>query len=82
MPTKRQTRRSVSLRGLTYQRLRNLAKAMVEEGLLDEPSQSGCLEVLISIECGKRGIPEETELERIYRKTRDNKSAASGIFTF
>ena len=82
MPTKRQTRRSVSLRGLTYQRLRNLAKAMAEEGLIDEASQSGCLEVLISIECDKRGIPEETELERIYQKTRDNKSAASGIFTF
>jgi len=55
---------------------------MAEEGLIDEASQSGCLEVIISIECDKRGIPEETELERIYRKTRGNKSAASGIFTF
>ena len=65
MPSKkRQTRRSISVRGLTYQRLGKLAQRLFEErNDMEAPSRAGTLEVLIDQACKLYGIPEETELD-------------------
>jgi len=85
--SKRQTRRSISVKGLTGQRLRKLAKKLDELGLIrvdTEPGFSPALEYLIAKECKLRGIPEETALEpRRTRNTGPNgTSRAGGIFTW
>lgn len=50
-----QTRRTISLKGLTYQRLQKYCKA---RGY----SMSGYLEMVVSEKLDAAGVPEETEL--------------------
>lgn len=74
---KRQTRRSISVKGLTYQRLQ---KWCDHEGV----SMSGYLENLIAYDMETKGVPEETVLEPKEPKTRHDRQveAASGYFSF
>lgn len=51
-----QTRRSVSLRGLTYQRLKNHCESTGE-------SVSGYLEILIGADLTARGVPVPDKIE-------------------
>ena len=71
---KRQTRRSISLKGLTYQRLKAYCDA---EGL----TLSGFLEAAIAEKMDAAGQPIETVLKVNYPRQREV-DAASGVFTF
>lgn len=71
---KRQTRRSISLKGLTYQRLKAYCDA---EGL----TLSGFLEAAIAEKMDAAGQPIETVLKVHYPREREV-DAASGVFTF
>ena len=71
---KRQTRRSISLKGLTYQRLKKYCDA---EGF----TISGFLEDVIAAQMDIAGQPHETVLKVHYPKKRET-DAASGVFTF
>ena len=77
MPSKKKTRRSISVRGLTYTRLANLCD---RKGL----SVSGVLEQLIAEVCEKHGEPPATELRgRRPRPSADEAAkVASAIFSF
>ena len=56
MPGKRHTRRSISLKGITYQRLKNHCE---DEGF----SISGYLETVIAEKLDAAGVPVPTKLE-------------------
>ena len=56
MPGKRQTRRSISIKGITYQRVKNHCEA---EGI----SISGLLEVLLTEKMDEAGVPVPTAVE-------------------
>ncbi len=60
--TKRQTRRSISVKGITYQRLKGFCD---DEGV----SVSGLLEQLIATHLDARGVPQEHKLLRSYPNT-------------
>ncbi len=79
MATKRQTRRSISIKGLTYQRLQVWCDA-------NERSMSGVLEEIIHERMDQAAQPVETVLKpkpkaKTGRKSRGG-STGSGIFTF
>lgn len=86
---KKQTRRSISIKGLSAQRLENLAEQLHEEGEITikaAPGFSTALEWLIAEECKRRGIPEETTLRppppRKGAKPGPKPDQAGGIFSF
>lgn len=73
---KRQTRRSVSVKGTTYARLLLLAERLGNTG-------SGQLEELIKQACENAGIPEVTVLPpRRPKRPRSTDEIASQHFTF
>ena len=75
---KRQTRRSISLKGLTYQRLQ---KWCARQGT----SMSGTLENIIAEKMDALGIPEETTLDPRPEPPKPDESSDdihSNIFTF
>jgi hypothetical protein len=86
MPSKkRQTRRSISVRGLSYQRLQKLAQRLCERrDDMEAPSVSGTVEVLIAQACKLHGIPEETVLETKPRANTGPKGSTrhGGMFTW
>lgn len=53
---KKQTRRSISIRGITYQRLKNFCEAQ-------EKTMSGFLEELITQRMDELGIPMPTSID-------------------
>ena len=71
---KKQTRRSVSMRGLLYQRIRSYCDA---HGL----TVSGYIDGLVSAAMDEAGEPEQHVLNRYYRSKRlkDEGPAASGV---
>ena len=75
MPKKRQTRRAVSLKGLTYQRLQAYCYS-------NELSVSGYLEDLIRETLDAAGQPEETVLRPRPEAKKPETYGASGIFTW
>ncbi len=83
---KNTTRRSVSVRGLTYQRARKVARALFEEQVVESPSVSGLFEWLLDQAAESCGIPPETVLEPRKPSNRERPCdvdvAASGIFSF
>lgn len=58
----RKHRPSISVRGLSYQRLRKLAARLHDEGKIGQPGMSTAIEWLIAEACEQHGIPEETVL--------------------
>jgi len=83
---KNTTRRSVSVRGLTYQRARKVARALFEEQVIESPSVSGLFEWLLDQAAESCGIPPETVLEprkpSNKGRPRDEDMASGGIFTW
>lgn len=78
-------RPTVSMRGLTYQRLRKLAAELHEEGWIGAPANSAAIEWLIHEECTRRRIPEETVLQPRQKANTGPKPGSGkhgGIFTF
>lgn len=80
MPSKkRQTRRSISVRGLTYQDLDALAQAMyAARDDMPAPSRSGALEVLIAEACKAHGIKRATVLDPYSYQGRGEKPGPKG----
>lgn len=75
---KKQTRRSVSVKGLTYERLMDLAQRRGETG-------SGMLEILIHERCEAEGVPMPTVLRPRPEKKRaalEAEEIRSQHFTF
>lgn len=73
---KRQTRRAISVKGLTYQRLK---KHCEEKGI----SVSGFVEKIIAERLDSLGVPEETVLEpRPPRPERADPAFLGSSFTF
>lgn len=83
---KNTTRRSVSVRGLTYQRARKVARALFEEQVIESPSVSGLFEWLLDQAAESCGIPPETVLEprepSNKGRPRDADLASGGVFTW
>jgi hypothetical protein len=69
------TRRSISLKGVTYEFL----KAKAEE---KGKSASGLVEDLVAEKLDALGVPEETVLESRYRPKATPRVTHSGRFTF
>lgn len=72
---KRQTRRSVSLRGLTYQRLADYCAAL---GM----SASGYLEELITADLDARGVPVPERVRPPQPRSRTEEDFPGSHFTF
>lgn len=73
---KRQTRRALSVKGLTYQRLRKWCKA-------NDKTAGGTVEILVNKFLDAQGAPEETVLNVTYPKPRENDDDGhGGHFTF
>lgn len=74
IPGKRQTRRSVSLRGLTHQRLEDYCRT---NGL----AVAGFAEDVIAAELNRLGVPEQTTLRKVYRSRQNDGEPISGVVT-
>jgi hypothetical protein len=72
---KRQTRKSISVKGLTYQRLKKWADA-------NGKSCSGALEEFIAEKMGALGVPEETVLDLPVSKPQTLGNFSGSTFTF
>lgn len=73
---RRKTRRSISVRGLTYQRLKGYCDA---RGI----AVSAYLETIIAADMAAMGVPEETVLRpRPTRERADTEEIAGQHFTF
>ena len=73
---KRQTRRSISVKGITYQRLKDYCRA-------ENRSVSGYLEEIIAEKLDAAGAPVPTHVEpRVKPKTVDSEEIISQHFTF
>jgi len=72
---KRQTRRAISVKGLTYQRLKKHCDA-------NGKSVAGFVEELVALKLDALGVPEETVLEPREHKSRPPADFAGSSFTF
>ncbi len=70
MPTrKKQRRRSISIRALTFQRFVKLTRKLFADGKIPADGWSTCMEYLIAQACEAHGIPKETVLEPVKKRT-------------
>lgn len=72
---RKQTRRSISLKGLTYQRLKNHCEAKGR-------SISGYLEEIVAARLDAEGVPVPDKLEPAAKKPREPEEIISQHFTF
>ncbi len=69
MPSKKkQRRRSISVRALTFQRFVKLAWKLYKDGKIEKNGWSTALEYIIAQACEANGIPEETVLEPVEKR--------------
>ena len=87
MPTKKkQRRRSISVRALTFQRFVKLAWKLYKDGKIEHNGWSTALEYVIAQACEAHGIPVETVLEPVEKRTGGPEPGCAarhgGYFTF
>ena len=75
MARKKNSRRAISVKGLTYQRLKKYCEGKGR-------SLSGFLEEIIAERLDKLGVPEETELEERPRRPEPSPQIVGNHFTF